>query len=449
MFKVIHTGDLHYSADTLIEVDRCMEAVVTAVSQDDVNACVIGGDSTDHKLDAHTPAFLALARRVHQIASLKPLLMLQGTFSHEPQGMLSLFSMFNESIFVADRVCQVALLHTNRWVASKAYRFTDDEIESINIAETAQAVFTCVPTLNKGAMISSMPSSEVASANAAAGNAIADLLAGFSESNIRFAAMGIPTIGVSHGTVRESKSEHGVPMHGTDHEYNSGALFAANCSAFLLNHIHLHQSWEVNERRIAYSGSLPCLHYGEREKKVFLKWSVEAVKASFEALDSPAQKFIEFSFLGEPNFEELRAANVFGAKVRVRFVINTEDRRDVDIAAVKAALVGAVDVQVEPRLLPTQRTRAAEIAGVVTHIDRLKIWAEANDLDIKVTSNLADALAMLATSTPRQIARDAIARAKKSAQLAEERSSLGEPALLRTDVIPTVNKVIENDEVPF
>ena len=55
---------------------------------------------------------------------------------------------------------------------------------------------------------------------------------------------GVPTIGVSHGTVFGCVSEHGVPMAGFDHGFTTGALFGAETQAFMLRHIHRHQAWE-------------------------------------------------------------------------------------------------------------------------------------------------------------------------------------------------------------
>ena len=385
-----------------------MGAFVARATQDDVDVAVIGGDSTDHRLDAHTPAFLALTKRVKEISSQKPLLMLQGTFSHEPQGMLRVFSTLCDAVFVADEICQVALTVSNRWVRSEAYRFTEEECLSKMTSEPWKCVFTCLPVLNKGVLLGR---GEVSDADQM-GELVAKLLGGFAPINAFFAQQGIPTVGVSHGTVHSSKTEHGVPMHGTDHEFTSGTLFSAGCSSFMLNHIHLHQEWEVNGRRVAYSGSLPCLHHGEIGDKGWLLWSVNARSSEFEFVASPAQRFAEFNFDGSPDVELLRQADVVGKKVRVRYTLNVEDRASVDHAAIQAALVGAEEVKIEPRLLPVLRVRSEEVASAATHAERLSVWLRVSNTDAQVGVSLQDALAKLAVSDPEQIAKAAIAKAR-------------------------------------
>ncbi|WP_204334206.1 hypothetical protein, partial [Klebsiella pneumoniae] len=56
-----------------------------------VDVAVISGDATDHALDLHAPAALRLLAQVRRLADHCPVLMLQGTWSHEPPGTLSVF----------------------------------------------------------------------------------------------------------------------------------------------------------------------------------------------------------------------------------------------------------------------------------------------------------------------------------------------------------------------
>lgn len=69
--------------------------------------------------------------------------------------------------------------------------------------------------------------------------------AGFAESQRGAQALGVPSIGVSHGTVFGCLSKHGVPMAGFDHEFTTGALFAAEALAFVLGHIHRGQACDA------------------------------------------------------------------------------------------------------------------------------------------------------------------------------------------------------------
>ena len=82
-------SDLHYATNTLAEVDRCFGYAIERAIEARVDAAVISGDATDHALELHVPAVEALARRIQQLGEHCPVLILQGTYSHEPPGTLS------------------------------------------------------------------------------------------------------------------------------------------------------------------------------------------------------------------------------------------------------------------------------------------------------------------------------------------------------------------------
>ena len=190
---IAHMSDLHYAGKTLAETDRCFSFAVDRAIAGGVDCAVISGDSTDHALDIHAPAVEALARNVRRLADHCPVLMLQGTFSHEPPGTLNVFRLLGGrfAVFVADRIGQAALTADGRWIASEGWRF--DELPRDVIA-----LFSCVPTVNKAAVAAAVG---VVEAAGAVGEQLAALLRGFCPGNAAACRLGIPTIGVSHGTV--------------------------------------------------------------------------------------------------------------------------------------------------------------------------------------------------------------------------------------------------------
>jgi exonuclease SbcD len=231
-------------------------------------------------------------------------------------------------VHVADRLQQVALMENGCWRESPGWRF-----EQIPLG--ARAVFSCVPTVNKAVVAAAVGATEAA---AAVGEQLTTLLRGFAPINEAARAAGVPTIGVSHGTVYGCVTEHGVPMAGFDHEFTTGSLFGAATQAFLLGHIHKHQSWEQDGRVIAYAGSIGRLHYGEQGDKGFLIWEVEAASVRFELIATPARRTVEISFDGMPNLEELQQiANQRRHRgIRaVRWTMPEEDRHEVDRSAIQ------------------------------------------------------------------------------------------------------------------
>jgi exonuclease SbcD len=399
--RIAHFSDLHYGPKNLAEADRCFGDAIDQAIRLNAQVAVISGDATDHAMDLHAPAVARLAAQVRRLADHCPVLMLQGTYSHEPPGTLAIFRLLGGryAVHVADRIQQVGLTADRGWAASEGWRFE-------SIPAGLWVLFTCVPTVNKAVVAAAVGAGAAAQA---VGEQLADLLQGFAPIHGAARALGMPTIGVSHGTVFGCVSEHGVPMAGFDHEFTTGSLFAAEAQAFLLGHIHRHQSWQVDgvagRQCIAYPGSIGRFHYGEDGAKGFLLWDVDADGAQFTLEPTPARRTIDIVFDGKPDHDALREAtarqDIAGAFVRVRWTVAEEDRHEVDRAAIQRLLEGAAQAKLEGRIVPVVRTRAAGISRLGSLEDKVHIWAQATQAD---PTPLLACLARLAAATPDEIA---------------------------------------------
>jgi exonuclease SbcD len=390
---------------------------------------VISGDSTDHALEVHAPAVDALARTIRRLADRCPVLMLHGTFSHEPPGALNLFRLLGGRfrVHVADRLQQVALVGEGQWLESEGWRFEQ-------IPQGTRALFSCVPTVNK-AIVAAAAGASVASA--AVGEQLTALLQGYAPINEAARAAGVPTLGVSHGTVYGCVTEHGVPMAGFDHEFTTGSLFGAAAQVFLLGHIHRHQSWEQAGRVIAYAGSIGRLHYGEQGDKGFVVWDVAAKSARFEHIATPAKRTIEIAFEGRPRLDELQriaqANDVGGAFVRVRWTMPEEDRHEVDRSAIQGIFGAAAEVKLEGRVIPVVRTRAEGISQQATLAAKVAVWARLTDASAEP---LLGCLEALQTRQPEEIAADIMENAiePQGAISAAAEADTAAPAETNSDV---------------
>ncbi|MXK61400.1 metallophosphatase family protein, partial [Burkholderia pseudomallei] len=300
--KIAHCSDLHYSPENLAEADRCFTFAVDSAIERGAEVAVITGDSTDHRLDAHAPAYHALATQIHRLAQAMPVIMLQGTFSHEPPGTLDNFALMGtrHPVAVVDRICQVAL-YDGEFRFSAGRVFNEEEVRALREC-APEAIFTCLPTLNKAEL--ALKAGALA-ASTELGDAIGVYLVAAGRVNARFRAWGVPTIGLSHGTVSGCHSEHGVPMAGFDHEFSQETLFAAECSAFMLGHIHMSQVWTRDGRCVGYAGSIGRFHYGEPGVKGYLVWNVFAAEARHEVVATPSCEMVCVAFDGPPDTEQL------------------------------------------------------------------------------------------------------------------------------------------------
>jgi exonuclease SbcD len=379
MIRLAHFSDLHYGTKNLIEADRCFGNAVDRAIALGVEAAVLSGDATDHGLDLHAPAAERLFAQVRRLADHCPVLMLQGTFSHEPPGTLAIFRLLGgrHPVHVAERIEQVALIAEGKWLASTDWCFD-------RLPAGARALFSCVPTVNKAAVAAAVGAADAAQA---VGENLACLLRGYAPIHRAARRQRVPTIGVSHGTVFGCISEHGVPMAGFDHEFTTGALFASEAQAFMLGHIHRHQAWDqesgAGRQCIAYPGSIGRFHYGEDGEKGVLLWEVDADQARFTLEPTPARRTIDIVFDGKPDLEALRATvaqqDVAGAFVRVRWTVADEDRHEVDRAAIERLLAGATETKLEGRIVPLVRTRAAGISQLANLADKVRVWAQVTE----------------------------------------------------------------------
>lgn len=393
--RVCQMSDLHYSGKNLVESEACFGHAVVRAIEAGAQCVVVSGDSTDHALDAHSPAFVALARNIRRLADHCPVLMLQGTYSHEPPGTLSVFRLLGGRypVFVAEMIQQVALIEGGGWIASDGWRFE-------TVPDRARILFSCIPTVNKAAVAAAVGAT---AAGDAVGEQMSNLLAGYAPMHRVARAAGIATVVVSHGTVSGCTTEHGVPMAGLDHEFTVGSLFAAEASAVMLGHIHRHQGWDQGGRTIAYAGSIGRFHYGEEGDKGMLIWTVDADGAGLELDLTPSRRTIELRFAGAPDLEELRsiAADAQGAYVKVSWEIGEEDRASIDRDGIEAALAGAAEIKLEGRIVPVVRSRADGISRATTLDEKLQRWAAVADVEV---GPLQQALGELALSTPEAIA---------------------------------------------
>ena len=123
--RIAHFSDLHYGPKNLAEADRCFGDAIDQAIRLNAQAAVISGDATDHAMDLHAPAVARLAAQVRRLADHCPVLMLQGTYSHEPPGTLAIFRLLGGryAVHVADRIQQVGLTADHGWAASEGWRF--------------------------------------------------------------------------------------------------------------------------------------------------------------------------------------------------------------------------------------------------------------------------------------------------------------------------------------
>lgn len=368
--KVLHLSDLHYCGKHLAQVDAAVAHAIDEGIAANCRVAILSGDQFDTAVSLHEPAVDAFFHRIRLLADVMPVLVLQGTFSHDRPGSLAPLRKVGgkHPIYVAERITQVALNNWGQWIDAARYAFDD-------IPKGAQLIVSCLPSINKGAVAAAVGAENVGEK---AGEMVTAVCRGWAGSNLAARAAGIPTVLVTHGTVNGAITETAHAMVSKDHEFTSGALFGAETSAVMVGHIHRRQQWEHQGRRIAYPGSITKLIHGHCGDNGALLWEVRADSADFRAIDTPSRRMIELAYPGLPDMADLEraAADCAGAYIRIRYSVDEEYRASVDRAAITSMLTsaGAAEVKLEGRVNPITRVRAAGISQARSLADQLGLW---------------------------------------------------------------------------
>lgn len=370
--KVIHMADLHYSPKHLKWVDKAVShAVDHAMAIPDLSLVVIAGDSFDSSMGIHEPAYAAYIKQVTRLASNFPVVILQGTQSHDRIGSLEPLKHIHTAypILVADEPGQ--------WLLYRKYE--DMGYEFINISDISDielyadgrthAVISAIPSLNKA-----LP--EVMEHGAR--QYVVDLCESFSKANAWAAENDISSILVSHGTVTGCKTESKFAMVSPDHEFDPDTLFSAGATATMLGHIHECQSWNDGGQAIAYSGSIARLVHGQHSPVGYLVWDINNGDASFQFHETPSRHLIEVEYDGEPDMEELAAMSVYAGEddaVRIRWTIDQEHAHSVDQKAIRALFKHVDSLAIEPTVMPIESVRSPGISKGMSDDEKLGYWA--------------------------------------------------------------------------
>lgn len=383
MIRVVHLADLHYCPKHLTWVDRAMEHAVDLAIAERADLAVIAGDSFDHALSVHEPAVAAYVRQVVRLAEAMPVVVLQGTFSHDRPGSLDLLKAIPamHPIIVGDQPGQT---------------------------EVAGALVSVLPSLNRADQAFDLRAT----------------LDGFAAANRAARAAGQPTLLVTHGTVTGCTTESGYAMVSPDHEFSTEILAGADADAVLLGHVHRQQNWpnvltpSGHRTTIAYAGSLARLVHGHHDPVGFLLWTLDAGRAACAFHPSPARQLVEIAFDGPPDLAELRAlAATVGPDdaVRVRWSVDEEHVTAIDKDAIRELFASAETLKLEWRVLPVQRVRAEGISQAITLADKLAHWAATTGSQESLP-RLQDKLARLQGADDEQIVDETLNRLSRAPQ---------------------------------
>ena len=384
--KIFHAADLHYSPKHLGHVNKCFGYAIDRAIDEGCELAIIAGDSFDHGMGIHEPAFLSLLHQAHRLADAMPSIWLQGTHSHDKLGALGALKMRDdERILVADEVMVIGV--------------RNGRVTAIDRDAAAnEAVVFALPSLNKA-----LP--EVRELGPRGW--VKQQMGQFAKWAAPCREAGIPVILTSHGTVTGCRTESQYAMVSPDLEFDDLTLYSSGADAVMLGHIHKRQTWQNNQGQIiAYPGSISRLVHGHMDPVGALIWTVSSGRADWVAIDTPAPKLLEADFPGEPDVQELEGLALQvdeNTRVRIRYDVDEDRVHMVDREAIVELFKGAMSLKIEPTVHPITSVRSAGIGRAVTMKEKLARVAETTG-DSEVVGELAEMAQRLAEISAEEIA---------------------------------------------
>ncbi len=364
--KILHLADLHYCAKHYHHVDKAVREALRIAIHEGCTLAVIAGDILEHEIGAHEDAFRTLLETTVEIAHHMPLVILQGTYSHDRLGSLETLKAIQHltpnPIHIATEPERIGLVDT----------LTSCEFVTANNSNPpgVSVFLSLIPSLNTA-------DPAVMAEGAAAW--FARMARQWATLNTQASDVGIPTILATHGTVTGARTESGYAMVSPDHEFSLDSLAGCACDAVMLGHIHEHQSWEGSGSTVVYPGSIAPLVHGRTSDTGCVVWDLEDGQRAFDFHAIPSRQMHSATYNGPPDMEaleELAATCAAQDAVRIRWTIDQEHVHSVDQLAIRKLFQHVEDLKLEGIINPIESVRAEVISHAVGTPGRLKVWLE-------------------------------------------------------------------------
>lgn len=372
--KLIHLTDQHCGGAYPDKVEKSFDFLIEQLWGNSESPAYLPdliystGDLTDRPLHIHSEYLKPFLRFVK--AAQCPIILLQGTSSHEPLGTI------NNIAAVSDGKIHVI----------------DSPLQTVNVAGfTVQGM----PGLSRPLLAKWCREAEIP-------------VDGFEDPNeaVRqlFVRMAMrwgrgPRILGGHLTVGGCKTSSGQAMTGNDITVALEDFLLAAPTVVRLGHIHAAQEWWLDQLHIAFGGSSSPCNFGELDKKYFRvdHFADSGIMVSTELLQYPhrAMVKVDMEFTGEQMPDGSWACDYNGEadidtelsdkEVKVVYAIPREIAAAVDDSYVRVLFAQhGVDLAVVERVIKTEaRERIEGISSMQTTADQYRSVCQARGVEAR------------------------------------------------------------------
>lgn len=351
MSKLVHITDEHLGGTYAEKSAKSFEFLIEQLWNDPLSPAYnpdliySTGDLTDRALHVHSEHLRPFLDFVK--AARCPIILLQGTMSHEPLGTINNIASISEGkIHVIDSPFQ------NIKIAGFSV-FGIPGVTKALVAKWCQA---------RGIQVDAFADPR---------EGLRAILKDISNSW----ASGIRILG-GHLTVSGAVASNGQVMNGNDIDLSLEDLALADPHTVVLGHIHQYQTWTVNGIRVTYgSSSHPC-NFGELDPKGFsvYDFNADGSLASFERVPYPHRPMlkIDVAFTGVQNdqgwecqFDQILPVDGDKYEVKAAYTIPKKIAAQVDDVYVRLLFKrNGIDLAAVQRTI--QSTGRERIAGIAS-----------------------------------------------------------------------------------
>lgn len=400
--KILHLADLHFGPRHWSVVKEAVQKAITIANNEYCDLAILAGDSFDCALATHEPAFEAFLEVITELSEIMPVLILQGTYSHDRPGAMSAVTALGKltefPIYVAEGGPQRVVLSCT--MTGMVFEPADDGPPP----HDARCIINCMPSLN-----AADPDIMAVGPDAWFRAQVEQ----WAPANDAANAAGVPTVLVTHGTVQGSKTECGDAIVSPDHVFTVDTLCAAHTQAVMLGHIHKHQAFEPTNdicQGIVYPGSIAHLVHGHTDPVGAVIWDLsfpeDCDEPCWKFHQIPGRRLVNIDFAGIPDMDDLAEIAATCAPedgVRIRWVVDQEHAHSIDIPAMRKLFAHlTTPVKTEGRINAVQSVRCPGMALAPTTDGRLAAWTETTG-DAESLPALRDRLEMLRAYTIAEI----------------------------------------------
>ncbi len=341
MIKILHTGDIHANKSRAEQVVKLLNFYIEEIKARQIDLVLICGDFWDCAV-VNNSAFAKIISKMAVIINLVPVYMIYGTASHEINSSLEIFAQMGANVTYKPHL----------WTFSK----NDEKIDILGVPEPRRSDFISKTTEETNKKIS------------------AYLKESF---NIKHKN---PLIVMHHNEIsgatlqngQFSKSETRLTMD----MYNQ-------CKPIYIAAAHIHQPQSIGGI-IKYCGSpIPC-NFGELHKPTYELLTVENGFIKTESISTPfpTNRVIECD---SNLFKKLFNLNFKDTKVKIKLSLTAEERKLFKIKDEAEKLKTKTTAKEILINIVTQKevsVRSKKIVSAVSMIDKLKIYADVNDIKL-------------------------------------------------------------------